>query len=170
MNVLLCIRLSQCDPVFTYGEELSPLAQGTSGNPTDSSLVRFCRCARGCPPGERPQLLRELSRGFRWTECRQIPRRGGWSLSSHLPFTCLRWLRRVCDFHRKFVPCRSFWMLLKCTCQVEFYSLSIENGGNYCFTVSPAENESSERVYFLYSAGSWWLPLRPAVCLPTAFV
>ena len=72
----------------------------------------------------------------------------------------VRWLMRVCDFRRKFVPCCSFWVLLKCTCQVEFYSFSTENICNYYFTVSPAEPESSESVYLLRSVVFMWLPLR----------
>lgn len=64
----------------------------------------------------------------------------------------LRWLMKGCDFHRKFVPCCSFWVLLKYSCQVEFYSFSIENIGNYYFTVSPAENRSSENIWFSYPA------------------
>ena len=79
----------------------------------------------------------------------------------------VRWLMRVCDFRRKFVPCCSFWVLLKCTCQIEFYSFPIENICNYYFTVSPAEPESSKSVYLLRSAVFTWLPLRPAFCLPT---
>lgn len=71
-------------------------------------------------------------------------------------------LIKVCDFHGKFVPCCSFWVLLKCSCQVEFCSFSIENTGNYYFTVSPAENGSS-RVSTFYilqrsDGGPWGLP------------
>ena len=39
---------------------------------------------------------------------------------------------------------------LKCSSQVEFYSFSIGSIGNYYFIVSPAENGSSESVYFLF--------------------
>lgn len=43
-----------------------------------------------------------------------------------------------------------FWVLLKCSCQVEFYSCSIGNIGNYYFTVSPAENGSLECLLFIF--------------------
>lgn len=46
---------------------------------------------------------------------------------------------RVCDFYRKFVPGCFFECFLKCGCQVEFYSLSVEIAGNYYSIVSPAE-------------------------------
>lgn len=124
----------------------------------------FHRCACGCPSGECPQLLGELQWGLHWTERSEIPRWGGWSPSSR-PFFGVSWLMKVCDFHRKFVPYCSFWVLLRCSCQVEFCSFSIEKIGNYYFTVSTAENGSSRvSTFYILRSSDGCHSGRPSAC------
>lgn len=133
-------------------------------------LVWFYRCARGRPPGECPQLLSELPWGFRWTERSKIPRWGGWSLSSHFPFTRREMTSKGLWFSQKICTLLLLLSAFKMHLSSWVLFFSVGNRGNYYFTVSPAENESSESVYFLYSAMFRKLPLRSAFCFPTAFV
>lgn len=76
------------------------------------------------------------------------------------------WLMRVCDFHRKFVPCCSFWVLLKCTCQVEFIPFQQKI---YVITISQSLllNLKVKECLLIALCVFTWLPLRPAFCLPT---
>lgn len=134
---------------------------------TDLCLLRFRRCACGCPPGECSQFLRELPWGFPWTECSKISRWGGWCLSPHFSPT-----RHGHEMTNEGMPvsqkiCTLLLLLsaLKCSCQLEFYSFSIGNIGNHYFTVSSAGNGSWESVCFL-----WCAVFKLACCLPTAFV
>lgn len=149
---------------------MTPLPRAYLKTPTDLHLVWFCRCACGCPPGEHRQLLRELQRGFRWTECSKIPRWGGWCLSPQFSFSSCEMTNEGLWFSQKMCTLLLLLSAFKCSCQAEFYSFSIGNIGNYYFTVSPAENGSLESVYFLCCAVFRWLPLRLAVCLPVTFV